>query len=284
MRLRTSRELAHISDEEMLLTLDAELSSGRLAEVRKHLFVCDSCRQRMHAITTVSGELQEAYRQNFDSRLPNAADARAAFREKLARAGSGKQWLAAFGASLQRAQAVIVLAAAVFGFAGLYTHLRPIRSDNAIQQVQAAPLPKQTLTPGAVSEVPTNICLIDPKDDASLIPTSEAEQIFREYGVDYKRADDYELDYLITPALGGTTDIRNLWPEPHSNTEWNSYVKDQLEERLHQMVCSGQIDLRTAQRDIATNWIAAYRHYFHSDTPLPHSPDPGPNRSSLRNG
>jgi hypothetical protein len=45
-------------------------------------------------------------------------------------------------------------------------------------------------------------------------------------------------------------------------------VKDALEDRLHDMVCSGQLDLATAQHDIATNWISAYKKYFHTQNPL----------------
>jgi hypothetical protein len=86
--------------------------------------------------------------------------------------------------------------------------------------------------------------------------------------MDYRRAKDYELDHLITPALGGTDDIHNLWPEPYAATEWNAHVKDQLEDLLHQRVCSGQLDLATAQHDIATDWIAAYKKYFRTDKPL----------------
>lgn len=283
MRLQISRDPAHISDEELLLLLDAELPSRRLAQVREHLALCDSCRQRMQALADVSTDLQEVYWQNLDARLPNAASARAALREKLAHASHSKQWLPAFGASFQRAQAFIVLAALIFGLAELYAHVWLMESGSAILQVEAAPLPKPALTPGAVRDVPS-ICLVNPREDAVAVPTSEAKQVFREYGMDYTRADDYELDYLITPALGGATDIRNLWPEPHSNTEWNSYIKDQLEDRLHEMVCSGQIDLQTAQRDIATNWIAAYKRYFHTDRPLPRFPDSEPARSTSRNG
>jgi hypothetical protein len=46
-------------------------------------------------------------------------------------------------------------------------------------------------------------------------------------------------------------------------------VKDALEERLHEMVCAGQLDLSTAQRDIAADWIAAYKKYFRTDRPQP---------------
>jgi hypothetical protein len=77
------------------------------------------------------------------------------------------------------------------------------------------------------------------------------------------------VDYLITPALGGSDDIRNLWPQPYAGSPWNAYVKDALEEHLHGMVCDGQLDLATAQHEIAVNWIAAYRKYFHTHQPLP---------------
>jgi hypothetical protein len=45
-------------------------------------------------------------------------------------------------------------------------------------------------------------------------------------------------------------------------------VKDNLEDRLRQLVCSGGLDLRAAQHDISSDWIAAYKKYFHSDTPI----------------
>ena len=82
------------------------------------------------------------------------------------------------------------------------------------------------------------------------------------------RADLFEVDYLVTPELGGAEDIRNLWPQPYEATLWNAHVKDALEDRLHEMVCSGEIDLATAQHDIATDWISAYKKYFHTDRPF----------------
>jgi hypothetical protein len=44
-------------------------------------------------------------------------------------------------------------------------------------------------------------------------------------------------------------------------------VKDTLEHRLHQLVCQGKVDLATAQHDIATDWIEAYRKYVGSGLP-----------------
>jgi hypothetical protein len=34
------------------------------------------------------------------------------------------------------------------------------------------------------------------------------------------------------------------------------------------MVCAGTVELSTAQKDIAGDWIAAYKKYFHTDKPL----------------
>lgn len=68
-------------------------------------------------------------------------------------------------------------------------------------------------------------------------------------------ASNYELDHLISLELGGSPDsVKNLWPEPHY-TNPNSFDKDGLENYLHKQVCSGQIDLKTAQYEIASDWI-----------------------------
>jgi hypothetical protein len=71
----------------------------------------------------------------------------------------------------------------------------------------------------------------------------------------------YEEDHLVSLELGGhPTNPDNLWPEPWFGN-WNARVKDALEDRLHAMVCNGAISLRDAQKAIATDWIAAYKHY-----------------------
>ena len=38
---------------------------------------------------------------------------------------------------------------------------------------------------------------------------------------------------------------------------------------LRSLVCAGQLDLATAQQEIARDWIAAYKKYFRTDKPLP---------------
>jgi hypothetical protein len=76
----------------------------------------------------------------------------------------------------------------------------------------------------------------------------------------------FEVDCLITPDLGGTESIRDLWPQPYS-PRGNARVKDKLEQRLHQLVCSGKLDLPAAQHDIAVDWIGAYEKYMPASRP-----------------
>jgi hypothetical protein len=45
-------------------------------------------------------------------------------------------------------------------------------------------------------------------------------------------------------------------------------VKDALERKLHKLVCAGQLDLKTAQSEIASNWIEAYQKYVSKALPL----------------
>ncbi len=100
------------------------------------------------------------------------------------------------------------------------------------------------------------------------MPIALQETVLREYGLPPSREQSFEIDFLISPGLGGAENIRNLWPEPRYHTVWNSFVKDQLEDYLHQSVREGRVNLRSAQQDIARNWIAAYQKYFHTTEPL----------------
>jgi hypothetical protein len=59
--------------------------------------------------------------------------------------------------------------------------------------------------------------------------------------------------------LGGApNDPRNLWPEPGRTPN----RKDELECRLREMVCAGEVPVGTAQREIASDWVLAYRRFI----------------------
>ena len=128
--------------------------------------------------------------------------------------------------------------------------------------------PRQDLTPGSV--LPVGVDEICGPGVTGLPPVAAQvpRQVFEAYGVDYGRAAEYELDFLITPELGGAPDPSNLWPQPYRTGLWNAYVKDELERELQDLVCRGTLDLATAQRELANDWIAAYKRRFNTDRPL----------------
>ncbi len=67
---------------------------------------------------------------------------------------------------------------------------------------------------------------------------------------------DYEEDHFIPLEVGGAPrDERNLWPQPWAGAH-NAREKDAIENELHKSVCSGQITLAEAQKQIMTNWTA----------------------------
>jgi hypothetical protein len=139
-----------------------------------------------------------------------------------------------------------------------------------MQQVRAEWIPVASLTPGAArTNSRTDVCSVAPRGNFYPIPATLAYRVFEKYRIHHPSPRSYEVDYLISPALGGADDIRNLWPQPYASGEWNAHVKDALENYLHDQVCAGKLDLEIAQRDISVNWISAYQKYFHTDRPLP---------------
>jgi hypothetical protein len=123
-------------------------------------------------------------------------------------------------------------------------------------------MPDPVQTPGAVfiDATPEKVCVSGYTATVRNVPMAVRKQVFANYGVDYAQHSHYEVDHLISLELGGSNDITNLWPEPYDGP-WNAHMKDQLENKLHRMVCDGQITMAEAQQEIATNWIAAYQKY-----------------------
>jgi hypothetical protein len=69
-----------------------------------------------------------------------------------------------------------------------------------------------------------------------------------------------EVDHLIPLELGGSNDIKNLWPQPDELRPGDA-EKDQLENELHHLVCSGKMSLGEAQKCIASNWPKCWVTY-----------------------
>jgi len=269
-------ENRHLSDEMLLLAMDLELSPRREAEALAHLAACASCRARRENLELTLSEFSSAQRQEVSPELQSVARSRAALQAQLAalssdskRSGWRHQMASLFvghrWAYVATAFLIAALGLRLLSLDRLQRNSQPLPANS----IAGPLLPEPNLTPGATRPISTNqVCTPGPFDQMATIPMAVRQAVFHEYGMDRSQPREFEVDHLITPELGGTDDIQNLWPEPYATTEWNAHVKDDLEDRLRQLVCQGKLDLPTAQRDIATNWIAAYQKYFHTDKPL----------------
>lgn len=147
---------------------------------------------------------------------------------------------------------------------------RPASSGFTAADQSGAPLlPDRTMTPGATLPVAVaDIAVPGYTQKVRNVPADVKRQVYAEYGITSHKPGQYEVDHLISLELGGSNSLKNLWPQSYLTQPWNAHVKDQLENELHDEVCSGRVDLATAQHDIATDWIAAYKKYFHTNAPL----------------
>ncbi len=122
--------------------------------------------------------------------------------------------------------------------------------------------PNASLTPGDTLDVTkADICVSGYSSKVRNVTDSVKNQVYQEYGITSHAPGAYEVDHLISLELGGSNSIKNLWPQSYSGN-WNAHIKDKLENTLHSLVCNGSLDLKTAQQDIATDWIAAYIKYI----------------------
>ena len=254
----------HCPDEQLLLHADRELPLLDSVRVRRHLSTCPECRARMAKIESAIAGFTEARLASHEPAM-DASGPRALLTARLAELARDPQFGSRihlrYARALAYACALVLLVAS--GFAA-FRHSTAMRLNGDLRL-----LPDPGFTPGATREVAlADLCSAADDEVVRSVPTSLQEKVFQEYGIRGVPATEFEVDYLITPGLGGSDDVRNLWPEPHSNTVWNSYVKDQLEDRLHHMVCERKISLNEAQREIASDWIEAYKKYFHTQEPL----------------
>ena len=131
-----------------------------------------------------------------------------------------------------------------------------------------AALPDRRCSPGAYYSRLTKAVICSASFHTSSIrnvPQAEKYAVEREYGLParlYGRT--LEIDHIVSLEIGGSNNARNLYPEKANlpNGSPGYHVKDRLENRLHAMVCAGEIGLRSAQRQIASNWEALYRKVY----------------------
>jgi len=145
----------------------------------------------------------------------------------------------------------------------------PVASKPDPHNPSAPILPDPSKTPGDVLEVASSdVCVSGYSKLVRNVPSAVKRQVYESYGITHREKGEFEVDHLISLELGGSNSVKNLWPQSFLTEPWNAKVKDQLENELHAEICSGKIDMKTAQHEIATDWIASYKKHFNTDQPL----------------
>jgi hypothetical protein len=262
----------HLTDPELLLAVDHELSPRRQAAADAHLAWCRVCQARRTQIDRAVGCFVESYRSAGSSESGPVLYRRERLQAALAESGAGasrRGWVTARAALLPRALAVgIAVAAAVVLVIRLVSLPLAVDRGAGLTAVERDALPVPGLTPGATWNLSLAELCSGGRREERQITAAVRQRVLHDYGMESVPADEYELDYLITPELGGAPDARNLWPQRYTSRVWNAHVKDQLERLLPPLVCDQAVALEAAQHDIARDWIAAYKKYFHTTVPL----------------
>ena len=261
----------HPSDIELLMANDGELSSSRRAAVDAHIAECPACRIKSRQIGSMLMDATATYMRNLDAPGSTLHPSRVRLESQLrARREEWEQsWIARMRVALSPSavQVGVAVAASIILLA-MWMPRAFGDSDRFHQEgLEQAALPIAALTPGAVAPLRASQ-LCQGVRPARVVTQQSQREVLRSYRMDSVPGNQYELDALITPELGGTTDPANLWPQRYGSPVWNAQVKDELERLLPQLVCSGRLDLARAQQDIATDWVGAYKRYFKTTTPL----------------
>jgi hypothetical protein len=135
--------------------------------------------------------------------------------------------------------------------------------------VPAVDVPNLVLTPGAIlTTSAARVCVSGYSSTVRDVPDSEKEAVYARYDIRHVPY-QHEVDHLVSLEVGGSNAITNLWPEPYAG-RWGARTKDVLENKLHELVCSGRLTLPYAQHIEAKNWVAAYKRLV-GGTPSPPS-------------
>jgi hypothetical protein len=197
----------HLTDHDLLRCLDDELSTSRKVAIDRHLRECETCRRRRAAIEQTAAVASHAYRAVSDTgqtlgasrerlmdllsreaRASASPASRAGVTIRMATPRRALAWSAATAIAAMVAWMSMAIAPA-----GLFPGANPGTS-----------LPMSSITPGATWEVTAEDLCAGTRHTRT-ITAAMRTQVLNAYGMERVPTDQYELDYLITPELGGAT-------------------------------------------------------------------------------
>ena len=118
--------------------------------------------------------------------------------------------------------------------------------------------PDPTLTPGDVFPGLTaqEVCASGYSKSVRSVSAEEKAAVYARYGIT-NTPGQHEVDHFISLELGGSNDLKNLWPEPYEPRP-GAHEKDTVENALHAAICSGKMSLAQAQTIISQDWYVYY--------------------------
>ena len=238
-----------------------------------HVAGCPACQARAAHLRSTVLESERLYRVADESSFP-ATTGRTRLERALQQAGEAwdRSWWTRWRhraslapATLGRAVAASLAVVAVTWIAGatLVPRLR------APRPAAGSALPMPTLTPGAVSTL-TAAELCAGNRSSRTVTDDVRRRVLARYGMEHMPARSVRSSTRWSRwTSGGRSRPRTCGRSRYASSLWNAHVKDALERLLAHEVCEGRVPLSQAQREIATDWVAAYKRRFHTDTPMP---------------
>lgn len=134
----------------------------------------------------------------------------------------------------------------------------PLSQNNKGHVGPASLYPNPELTPGDVFPGVTSreVCVSGYSKSVRAVSSEEKALAYQRYGLT-NTPGQHEVDHFISLELGGSNDIKNLWPEPYEPRP-GAHEKDTVENALHAEVCAGRMALSQAQTIISQDWYAYY--------------------------
>jgi hypothetical protein len=109
------------------------------------------------------------------------------------------------------------------------------------------------IVPGIMLMELCNKCFLDKQP----ISNNTIKKVAENYKIPISDFNKYTFDCLIPVSLGGSSEIKNVWPIDNKLV-WKKHV---LDSTLNWLVCNAQIDVKEARKIIVSNWIFAYKFY-----------------------
>lgn len=138
--------------------------------------------------------------------------------------------------------------------------IQPITVKNTtnttkIIKITSKTFPNPTLTPGDILTMDyVFVCNKGYASQVRAVSEATKKQVYKEYNIAYPPAKNtYVIDHYISLELGGSNDIKNLWPQPYAD----SLKKDKVENYLQRLMCNRTINISEAQSEIK-NWTVVY--------------------------